>query len=238
MLGKRTRLAWDSKKPEPITVEARDGHRAAETVMSPLERSPRGWKNRESAGVGLGIVAALEKSGSGGDVAAKAVMGSPRVGAPSPVLGSPARVGGGVTWEGCCGGAGAAGGGAVRGKNTCRGVFCAVDEEEDGCEARWGERGSLCSSAYLHRTAAEDFRVFPAADFLSSCYLCKKKLHGEDIYMYRGEKAFCSMECRYRQIVIDEYQENYAGQVPKLSSDVSISNYSGGRLFYTGVAVA
>ena len=128
----------------------------------------------------------------------------------------------------------------MRGKNTCRGVFCAVDEEEDGCGARWGERGSLCSSAYnLHTTAAEDFRFFPSADFLSSCYLCKKKLHGEDIYMYRGEKAFCSMECRYRQIVIDDYQEiNYARQAPNLSSDVPISDYSGGRLFHTGVAVA
>lgn len=26
---------------------------------------------------------------------------------------------------------------------------------------------------------------FPASDFLSSCHMCQKKLHGKDIYMYR-----------------------------------------------------
>ncbi|KAK8660678.1 hypothetical protein V6N13_051593 [Hibiscus sabdariffa] len=31
---------------------------------------------------------------------------------------------------------------------------------------------------------------YPTLDFLSSCHLCKKKLHGKDIYMYRGEKGF------------------------------------------------
>ncbi|XP_057545114.1 FCS-Like Zinc finger 13-like [Amaranthus tricolor] len=44
-------------------------------------------------------------------------------------------------------------------------------------------------------------------DFLSSCHLCKKGLIDKDIYMYRGEKAFCSEECRQRQIGIDERKE-------------------------------
>ncbi|KAG9134683.1 hypothetical protein Leryth_001018 [Lithospermum erythrorhizon] len=43
-------------------------------------------------------------------------------------------------------------------------------------------------------------------DFLSSCFLCKKKLHGLDIFMYRGETAFCSAECRYKQISDDEHE--------------------------------
>jgi hypothetical protein len=47
--------------------------------------------------------------------------------------------------------------------------------------------------------------VFPVAHFLSACYLCKQQLsHGKDIYMYRGDKAFCSMECRYQQILMDD----------------------------------
>ncbi|KAL5702256.1 hypothetical protein ACHQM5_027494 [Ranunculus cassubicifolius] len=45
-------------------------------------------------------------------------------------------------------------------------------------------------------------------NFLSSCYNCKKKLgEGKDIYMYRGEKAFCSRECRYEEMLFDEGME-------------------------------
>ncbi|KAJ0488312.1 putative Zf-FLZ domain, FCS-Like Zinc finger/14 [Helianthus annuus] len=57
--------------------------------------------------------------------------------------------------------------------------------------------------------------VFDEVDFLSCCNLCKKKLHGLDIFMYRGEKAFCSEECRYQQISIDEHKEKYASRVKK-----------------------
>ncbi|EPS61768.1 hypothetical protein M569_13027 [Genlisea aurea] len=32
--------------------------------------------------------------------------------------------------------------------------------------------------------------------FLKFCDSCDKKLDGEDVYMYRGEKAFCSCGCR------------------------------------------
>ncbi|MED6156090.1 hypothetical protein PIB30_011552 [Stylosanthes scabra] len=45
------------------------------------------------------------------------------------------------------------------------------------------------------------------SDFLSSCHLCTKKLDGKDIYMYRGEKGFCSPECRSRQMMMDERKE-------------------------------
>ncbi|XP_022140733.1 uncharacterized protein LOC111011322 [Momordica charantia] len=46
------------------------------------------------------------------------------------------------------------------------------------------------------------------SDFLSFCYFCNKKLeNGKDIYIYRGEKAFCSSDCRYREIMIEEELE-------------------------------
>ncbi|XP_071742087.1 FCS-Like Zinc finger 14-like [Rutidosis leptorrhynchoides] len=57
--------------------------------------------------------------------------------------------------------------------------------------------------------------VLEDVDFLSSCNLCKKKLHGLDIFMYRGEKAFCSEECRYKQISVDENKEKHASKVRK-----------------------
>lgn len=43
------------------------------------------------------------------------------------------------------------------------------------------------------------------SSFLQRCLLCHKHLaEGHDIYMYRGDKAFCSVECRCRQIFMDE----------------------------------
>uniref|UniRef100_A0A5B6YG64 FLZ-type domain-containing protein n=1 Tax=Davidia involucrata TaxID=16924 RepID=A0A5B6YG64_DAVIN len=44
----------------------------------------------------------------------------------------------------------------------------------------------------------------PWENFLSFCYTCKKNLgQGKDIYMYRGEKAFCSRECRGQEMLFD-----------------------------------
>ncbi|KAL2320974.1 hypothetical protein Fmac_029943 [Flemingia macrophylla] len=43
-----------------------------------------------------------------------------------------------------------------------------------------------------------------SANFLSFCYTCKKHLdQTKDIFIYRGEKAFCSKECRHQEMVLD-----------------------------------
>ncbi|CAL0304816.1 unnamed protein product [Lupinus luteus] len=76
---------------------------------------------------------------------------------------------------------------------------------------------------------------FPTSDFLSSCHLCRKKLHGKDIYMYRGEKAFCSNECRSRQIMMDMCNE-VCGSDSSMSLDLSNSPYTRGQMFSTGIA--
>jgi len=62
------------------------------------------------------------------------------------------------------------------------------------------------------------------AHFLDACHLCNRRLSdGRDIYMYRGDTAFCSEECRQQQIAMDEHKEKIAigitgikkgGQVP------------------------
>ncbi|XP_062204987.1 FCS-Like Zinc finger 8-like [Phragmites australis] len=42
-------------------------------------------------------------------------------------------------------------------------------------------------------------------EFLRWCHGCSKDLgHGKDIFMYRGEMAFCSHECRYRAMLFHE----------------------------------
>ncbi|MED6173817.1 hypothetical protein PIB30_063237 [Stylosanthes scabra] len=50
---------------------------------------------------------------------------------------------------------------------------------------------------------------YPSETFLSVCFLCNKNLgHGQDIYMYRGERAFCSNECRYQGMLMEEQEMN------------------------------
>jgi len=57
--------------------------------------------------------------------------------------------------------------------------------------------------------AADDGGAAVASGFLSSCHACNKQLgHGSDIFIYRGDKAFCSSECRYQEMLFDEAVDN------------------------------
>ncbi|KAG7544602.1 Zf-FLZ domain [Arabidopsis suecica] len=43
------------------------------------------------------------------------------------------------------------------------------------------------------------------SSFLGNCGFCKRRLApGRDIYMYKGDAAFCSIECREQQMEHDE----------------------------------
>ncbi|XP_020522892.1 uncharacterized protein LOC18434212 isoform X1 [Amborella trichopoda] len=73
---------------------------------------------------------------------------------------------------------------------------CDTVELPDGKPEIWEAKLSTISSSY------------PSNEILSFCYACKKKLgNGKDIYIYRGEKAFCSCQCRNEQIMVDERME-------------------------------
>ncbi|TKY74351.1 hypothetical protein E2542_SST03112 [Spatholobus suberectus] len=57
-----------------------------------------------------------------------------------------------------------------------------------------------------HRRNSED--LAHTHDFLRACFLCKRRLvPGRDIYMYRGDSAFCSLECRQQQMNQDEKKD-------------------------------
>ncbi|XP_058761502.1 FCS-Like Zinc finger 5-like [Vicia villosa] len=57
-----------------------------------------------------------------------------------------------------------------------------------------------------HRRNSSDMNHTP--DFLRSCFLCKRRLvPGRDIYMYKGDSAFCSLECRQQQMNQDEKKD-------------------------------
>lgn len=64
--------------------------------------------------------------------------------------------------------------------------------------------------------------VGPAESFLDACYFCKRPLgHGRDIFMYRGDAAFCTEECRLRQMLSDERRQKcsaLASQSPPINN--------------------
>ncbi|KAL0909682.1 hypothetical protein M5K25_020570 [Dendrobium thyrsiflorum] len=47
-----------------------------------------------------------------------------------------------------------------------------------------------------------------SAEFHKSCFSCSNELSlQKEVYMYRGDQGFCSVECRYKQILQDERKE-------------------------------
>uniref|UniRef100_J3KX03 FLZ-type domain-containing protein n=2 Tax=Oryza brachyantha TaxID=4533 RepID=J3KX03_ORYBR len=93
--------------------------------------------------------------------------------------------------------------------------------------------------------AAESYWVVKCAtgagagdDFLSSCFTCKKKLEGNDIYIYRGEKAFCSATCRDQEILIEEEAENTTTTTTTMGSPRSSWSSLHDEIFMAGMIVA
>ncbi|RLM85954.1 uncharacterized protein C2845_PM04G14560 [Panicum miliaceum] len=64
--------------------------------------------------------------------------------------------------------------------------------------------------AGLRRNSA-DYSVVETAAFLRACGLCRRRLGpGRDTFMYKGEAAFCSLECRERHITQEEWKDKCA----------------------------
>ncbi|KAK9275565.1 hypothetical protein L1049_022832 [Liquidambar formosana] len=210
----------------------------ATSPRSPLElkiQSPRGLKNFDLGRVGLAIVASLEKSSdSGCEILAKYAVCSPKSNRSDPMPVSSTKnstiFSGGfdeletesledytyVTRH-------------VPNKSFTK-VYCDGGQEygRSGVDRR---RKNLSAFSISPAIYVEDVPALPKDDFLSSCHLCRKKLHGKDIYMYR-DKAFCSTECRQRQIAIDEREEQCRTEASRSVADVSNSPYS---IFSNGI---
>ncbi|KAK9682545.1 hypothetical protein RND81_10G081500 [Saponaria officinalis] len=78
----------------------------------------------------------------------------------------------------------------------------------------------ICGNKNNCEISAPSPSPFPTNDFLTYCYYCKKRLEdGKDIYMYRGEKAFCSSDCRFEEISIEEEEEKTISNVAKSEND-------------------
>ncbi|PWZ26893.1 hypothetical protein Zm00014a_002970 [Zea mays] len=74
--------------------------------------------------------------------------------------------------------------------------------------------------AGLRRNSA-DFSAAETAAFLRACGLCNRRLGpGRDTFVYRGDTAFCSLECRQQHITIEEWKEKCALATPPASDPV------------------
>ena len=177
MIGKLSELLVSGNKPGFLDV--------ATSPRSPLDfksPSPRGLKRYDVGGVGLGIVAALEKSST--DSCRQAIRSS-NLNRSKAIVVNP-------------------------GKNCNRGRYEDIEMEnlEDYTYVTSHGPGKSSTKVYYDRgdeqrrsstrhdtngfgavkenPAARFVDVaYPTSDFLSSCHLCRKKLHGKDIYMYR-----------------------------------------------------
>ncbi|KAL9251468.1 FCS-Like Zinc finger 14-like protein [Drosera capensis] len=243
MLGKRSRPA--AMMAKNITGAA---IRAAGIIAGPASPgTPK--KNYDQGGIGLGIVVALDDNtiasptGGGGEVLVKYAVGRPVMGRSDPI---PVNAISKINLFDSRG--------SMDDEEsleeeytyvTCRGpeksitrVYYDGGEFKGDCKGVWSEGvGFVVSPVVSVAAAAEGFAEFCESEFLSSCFLCRKGLHGKDIFMYRGEKAFCSVECRERQIAMDEGKEQ-CRSVASRSVDVSSSSpYTGGRgqIFSAGI---
>ncbi|KAI3880687.1 hypothetical protein MKX03_008098 [Papaver bracteatum] len=269
MLGKTTRpIVGKLLKPEF------SGHRAMFTEEITSPKSPLDFKIRSPrlpaiGGVGLGILAALEKSGGGrSEIQMRFIAGNLNRGSAATTTATTTTT---TTAKGTSISVPIPIGNTT-GTRNCKQVLM---EEQDSESYTYvtlhkpnnqsytrvycdhGGDQELVSKVVVHNDNDSKMRrinmgvfcespprrnesefEFPTSDFLSSCFLCRKKLHGKDIFMYRGEKAFCSNECRHRQIVSDERQEKCRSEASRYR-DISISPYSGGgQLFSAGITAS
>uniref|UniRef100_A0A803PC83 FLZ-type domain-containing protein n=2 Tax=Cannabis sativa TaxID=3483 RepID=A0A803PC83_CANSA len=73
-------------------------------------------------------------------------------------------------------------------------------------------------SPRIQRRNSADF--IETAHFLRTCGLCKRRLaSGRDIYMYMGDTAFCSLECREKQMRQDDRKEKCMGALAASTND-------------------
>ncbi|CAL4923077.1 unnamed protein product [Urochloa decumbens] len=128
-----------------------------------------------------------------------------------------------------------------------------LEVSELGCSGRCAT--SLCGGGAQGKAPSDGRQpgspAFRVAEFLSCCDMCRRPLDGKDIFMYRGERAFCSMECRYHAIVSDEFQEKETERKRRVSSSAAdgmprkadmagspCSSGGGGQIFFTTGIVA
>ncbi|KAL0366433.1 UNVERIFIED_CONTAM: FCS-Like Zinc finger 6 [Sesamum radiatum] len=102
-----------------------------------------------------------------------------------------------------------------------------------GLDQRYAASSTAAASTRPQRRNSADF--VGTANFLRVCSLCKRRLvPGRDIYMYRGDSAFCSLECREQQMTQDERKEKCSWATKKDAASAA----AGSQVSATGGTVA
>ncbi|KAG2605391.1 FCS-Like Zinc finger 16-like [Panicum virgatum] len=71
-----------------------------------------------------------------------------------------------------------------------------------------GAGSSVWGAGMKRHSASADCFTVPEAAFLKVCGLCERGLGpGRDTFIYMGEVAFCSQECRQHKMNLDELRE-------------------------------
>lgn len=240
MIGKLSGLLISGARAAALTDTA--GSPRGPLDVSFKMHSPRGLKSYDLGGVGLGIVVALNKSGEGGrEIPPKSAVCSPGLTRSEPIpvrsiknpdgfhdrgvsemeLGSLED----FTYVTC----------HLPNKTITKVYYDGGDGENWRNEYNETIKTNVCIPKRTNPESVNEAEPsYPTSDFLSSCHLCRKKLHGKDIYMYRGEKAFCSQECRSSQILMDERKEQCRSEASR-SVEVSSSPYKRDQIFSTGI---
>ncbi|CAL5199166.1 unnamed protein product [Lathyrus oleraceus] len=229
------------KRPSPMIGKLSEllvsGHRIMDTTGSPRgpldtkmqSSSPRGLKNYDLSSVGLKIVAALDSSNKTCEVLPKHAVCTSNLNRSRPIQIQSAKNANGFQMDYS----------SMEEDEEYTYVTCHVPNKTftkvyyDGEVRRQQGHNNNNDVGVVRRSEPEPEPepLFPTSNFLNSCHLCGKNLHGKDIYMYRGEKGFCSTECRSSQIMMDERKERCGSEAVELSS----SPYTRGQIFSTGI---
>ncbi|XP_010535802.1 PREDICTED: uncharacterized protein LOC104810989 [Tarenaya hassleriana] len=192
MIGKLSELLVSVNRSTPFSdsISMTTGPRTPLDFKIFPKISPRNNANRFHGhnidGVGLGIVAALDNSSSRTSVRRFGEHPGNRPGSdPVPIMVNSRR------WS--------------DDDNDYTYVTC--HHGADGSCTRVYRDGFECSARKNLDEPPESSPEFEGLDFLNACFLCRKKLHGLDIYIYRGERAFCRDECRSVYITNEERKE-------------------------------
>ncbi|MED6126020.1 hypothetical protein PIB30_074342 [Stylosanthes scabra] len=90
--------------------------------------------------------------------------------------------------------------------NNNNGVM--IDRNQNQNQIHENNNNNMRATPRIQRRHSGDFAETP--HFLRSCSLCRRRLvPGRDIYMYRGDSAFCSLECRQHQMNQDEKKDKF-----------------------------